>query len=61
MWLFLVSEFVRPAMRASPEFVRFSMWPLFHPQKNGGKMGQIEEEGKRREKRRKAGKEEGRG
>ena len=23
---------VSPAMQASPELVRFSMWPLFHPQ-----------------------------
>ena len=33
MWLLLAYEFVRPTMQASPELVRFSMWPLSCPQK----------------------------
>lgn len=31
MWLFSVSEFVRPAMQACSELVRFPMCALFHP------------------------------
>lgn len=30
-WLLLISEFVRPAMQASPERIRFSIWPVSHP------------------------------
>ena len=32
MWILSVSGFVRPAIQVSPELVRFSVWPLFHPQ-----------------------------
>ena len=33
MWFLSVSEFVGPSMQASPELVRFRMWPLFHLQR----------------------------
>lgn len=35
MWLLSVSELV---MQASPELVRFSMWPLFGPQQHKKKI-----------------------
>lgn len=31
-WLLSISESVRPATGSSPELLRFSLWPLFHPQ-----------------------------
>lgn len=34
VWLILVSELVMPVMQASPELLRFSMWPLFCPHIN---------------------------
>lgn len=31
MWLVSISEFAGPSVLASPELVRVSMWPRFHP------------------------------